>query len=146
MIDNLARAEDILWLEMRGGIRDLKLAVDAELVERAGAGALDRQRVPAVGAGLHRMAAIAQQLDTPGSRRPKPEGDVARRQKRTELGWDSHISPENTSTLREDATAFEPAAHSLPASILFTVSSTGSQRLYSGNVGRMNSISCAAAL
>src|SRR5438445_230789 len=92
------------------------------------------------------MGAIEQQLDSLGSRRPKTEGDAPRRQKGTEVGFGPHISPENTSTLREDATAFEPAACSFPVSILFTVSSTGSQRLYSGNVGKVNSISCAAAL
>src|SRR5262245_36594137 len=92
------------------------------------------------------MDAIEQQRDALGSRSPKTERDTTRRQERAELGRDVHISPENTSTARDGARAFEPAACSLPVSILFTVSSTGSQRLYSGKVGKVNSISCGAAL
>src|SRR5882672_4897355 len=80
VIDDLARAEHVLWLELRGGIRDLELAVNAELIKCAGGRALYRQRVPAVRAWLHRMDAIEHQLDTLGSRRPKTKGDTTWRQ------------------------------------------------------------------
>src|SRR3954469_25809239 len=146
MIDDRAWAEHILRLEMRGGIGDLQLAVKAELVKCSGSGAFDRQPVPAVRACLHRMDAIEHQFDALRGRRPKLERHSTRRQKWTELSRSTHISPENTKTARGGAMLCEPAAYSLPGSRLFTVSSTGSQRLYSGNFGKVNSISSAAAV
>ena len=80
MVYDFARTEDILWLKVRGGIRDFELAVDAELVECVRAGTLDRQLVPAIRTRLHRKGAIEHQLDSLGSRRPKAKRDAPRRQ------------------------------------------------------------------
>ena len=58
VIDHLARPVHVLRLKMRGRIRNLDLAVDAVLVERAGAHARDRRLEPALRQRLHRMRAI----------------------------------------------------------------------------------------
>src|SRR5262245_50655256 len=79
MINNLARTEDILWLEVRGGIRDFELAVNAELVVRVSAGTLYRQLVPAIRTGLHWKGPIEHQLDSLGGRCPKSKRDAPRR-------------------------------------------------------------------
>src|SRR5262249_40862274 len=70
VIDDLARSKHIVGLEVRGGIGDFQLSIDAVFVECARASAGHRELVPAVGLSLHRMRAVDQQIDTVGCRSP----------------------------------------------------------------------------
>ena len=70
VIDHLARTEHILGLEARGGIGHVDLAVDAELVARAGFGGCNIQGEPAIVAAHHRPQAVEQEIDALGRWRP----------------------------------------------------------------------------
>ena len=85
MIDDFARPRDILGLKMRRRVRHIKLAVDAEFVERAGAGTIDAELLPAVSSGLHGMRSIEEKIDTLRRRGPETKRNTLRRQHRPEL-------------------------------------------------------------
>ena len=70
MIDHLARAEDVLRLERRGGVGHIDLVVDPEFVARAGFGAGDVGGKPAVLAARERVRLVQQEIDAFCRRRP----------------------------------------------------------------------------
>ena len=110
VIDHLARAGNILGLKMRGRVRHLELAIDAELVERAGARARNRELVPAARLRRHHVRPLEHQLDPMRRRRPQPERDAIRIQPGSEARVGRHCDPENASTERAGACDFEPDA------------------------------------
>ena len=100
VVDDLARPVHVLRLKMRGRIRHLDLAVDAVLVERAGAQARDRGLEPALRQRLQRMRAVEHELDALGRRRPKAEGYPVLMQLGAKAGAGGHVVPANASTER----------------------------------------------
>src|SRR5262249_478168 len=115
MIDDLARAEHVLRLEVRGRVRDLYFAIDTILVERAAPRAGHGERVPAVGLRLHRIGPIQHHFDALGGRSPEAEGDSAAMQLCAKAHAGRHGDPENTRIDRGRACNFEPAANSAPS-------------------------------
>src|SRR5712691_5820580 len=146
MIDDLARSRHVLRLEMRSGVRDLDLVVDAELVARAGARARHREFVPAARARLHGMRAIEHELDTLGRRRPQTERHAIRTQRWSVMHLGIHAAPANARTERAGACALAPEANSWVVCEASAVFSTTVQWLYSGSIGSLKSIASGAAL
>ncbi len=146
MIDDLARSRHVLRLEVRRGVRHLDLAVDAELVARAGTRARHRELIPAAWARPHGMGTIEHELDTFSRRRPQAEHHAIRTQRRSMLHLGIHAAPANASTERAGACDLAPEANSWVVCEASAVLSTTVQWLYSGSVGSLKSIASGAAL
>ena len=85
VVDDLARAGDVVGLEARSGIGHLGLAIDLESIARTGFDARHFRAVPAVLAARQRMRlAVDQHIDALGRRCPEPERGAVSRQRRTE--------------------------------------------------------------
>ncbi len=146
VIDDLTRPEHILRLEVRGWVGNLHFAVDAILIECAGARTRYGELVPALRPCLQRIGAIQQHLDAVGCRRPEAERDSASVQLGAKARAGLHGEPEKTRIDRGCACAFAPDVSSTPSRGCGEVSKQAVQRLYGGTLGSMNSIACGAAL
>src|SRR5215469_16872369 len=152
MVDDLARPTDVEGLEVRSWIRDLELAVDAVFVERAGPQPLDRDFMPASGAGiigilcLHRMGVIEHKLDAPRRRCPESEGHAVRSQLRAKAEFRPHAYPAKIRTERGAACIAAPAGNRTPLRGFDEVSSRTVHSRFSASAGKVNIISSAAAL
>ncbi len=79
---------------MRGGIRHLQFAINAELVKGACTGTGNSALMPAVAARLHGMLTVEHQLDAFGGWRPKAESHAIRMQLGPEDNVRIHLEPE----------------------------------------------------
>src|SRR5262249_12426590 len=134
MIDDLARPGDIVGLERRGRVRNVEFAIDAEAIARAGAGACDRERMPAVGLRGH--------ADRPVDDEPHRSGSGSPKSKRRSFGGQSRpepkaapAAPANTSAECGGAFASVPDAWSSDSAATAALLSSRVQREYSGSFG-----------
>src|SRR5207237_5199835 len=111
-IDHLARPVDIARLEARRRIGHELPAVDAVLIQRAGAGIALDELVPAARGALHAPRAAADDdVHGLGSRRPKPETHAALRE---HCGAEGHGVAADQRFLRGHQRSSSSAAHSRP--------------------------------
>src|SRR5262249_51635782 len=110
MIDDFARPGDVARLEGRPRVWHFEMAINPVGVERARADAGTMQRVPAVGAALHRMQRAAEQkIDLLCSRRPETKGRAGAIKLRTETLL-HYAAPAKTWTERGGACWLAPDA------------------------------------
>src|SRR5207248_992559 len=77
VVDDLARSEYILRLEMRSRIRNLVLSVNAEAVARAGASGRRRDLMPPARHRSHSVRLLQHEFDAVRSGGPQPESHAS---------------------------------------------------------------------
>ena len=121
VVDHLARAVDILRLEVGGGIGHVDRVIDPEFVAAARAGPRNVSDEPAVGAPPHRMWLVQQQINPFGSRRPQAKRRAPIGQPCAELPR-PHVRPMKARTERGGALVSAPESKSTAicfASVVF---------------------------
>src|SRR5579863_3643217 len=145
MIDDLARAENVLGLERGSRIWDIDLIVDPEPVACAGLRAGNVGGEPAVLAALERIWLVDQEIDALGRRGPQTKRRATRDQSCAEMP-SIHAEPEKASTERGGAVASLPDAKPATACLTSAVFNSCCQLLYSAITGSLNAIASGAAL
>src|SRR5262245_34845789 len=146
VVDDLARPEYILRLEVRSRIGNLQFPIDSILVKRAGARVRNRGLIPTLRLCLHRVGAIEHHLHALGARSPEAEGNSGSIELGAKARTARHGEPEKTRIDRGRACSLAPADSWTPSRGSGAVSKQAVQRLYCGSVGRVNSIVSGAAL
>src|SRR5262245_9080171 len=146
VVDDFARPEHILRLEVRGRIRNFQFPIDSILVKRAGAGSRNRGLIPTLRLCLHRVGAIEHNLCAGGGRSPEAEGNSGSIELGAKARAAHHAEPEKTRIDRGRACSFAPADSWTPSRGSGAVSKQVVQRMYCGSGGRVNSIVSGAAL
>src|SRR6478672_809662 len=99
VIDDFAWPGNVAGLKMRGRVRHVDLAIDAEFVQRARSGLCHGEFVPAAGPGVHAKWTIQNEIDAVSGRSPEPKDHSGFSELRPKARA-IHADPENTRTDR----------------------------------------------